>query len=209
MSSLVPGQLGGPLARPAPTRPPIRPGPFDCPPSSSACGWVTSWRWPGVATITRGQPAPSVRRVQLGAHPPRLAPNASSCGWTIPFPGLPGMAGGGPGGVLVRAYDRAVHVVAQPVQLPAGISAAVDLSQKPLEICLVGASDRSGWLPSSRSRTGWADPARGRRCGPAHHRLYHLAVVVVGPAGRRALGRHRGSRIAHWASVSSGSVRAM
>jgi hypothetical protein len=50
-----------------------------------------------------------------------------------------------------------------------------------------GASGRSGWRPSSRSHTaGQVAPGRAG-AGQPHHRLHDLAVVVVGPPGRRPL----------------------
>jgi hypothetical protein len=54
-------------------------------------------------------------------------------GGRSPFPVLLSGLVAGAGGVLVRSDHRAIDVVAQPVQFPAGISAAVDLGQQPVE----------------------------------------------------------------------------
>jgi transposase, IS5 family len=52
--------------------------------------------------------------------------------------------------------------------------------------CLAGASGRSGWPPSSTSRTGGRQVSPGRPgTNQPHHGLHDLAMVVIGTAGRR------------------------
>jgi len=98
----------------------------------------------------------------------------------------------GTGGVLVGADHAAVDVVDQPVELPTGISAAVDLRQQPLEHPITpptveAAGDRlpgailAGEVPPGSAGAGQPD-----------HGLHDLAVIVVGPAGGWPLGWQQG-----------------
>jgi hypothetical protein len=103
----------------------------------------------------------------------------------------------------------AVHVVAQPVQLPTGIGAAVHLGQQSVEDALLAPAVEAVATvfhePYSPGRSRQGEPVR------ASHTIASTTwrwSLLGRPVGGRC-GGSSGSRAAHWASVSSGSVRAM
>jgi hypothetical protein len=146
---------------------------------------------PRVTSRTSGRPCPSVRRCSLVLNPPRLAPVPHPAGARPPIPVLTGGSMAGAGGVLVGTDHAAVHVVAQPVQLPTAISATVHLSQQPLEDPATAPAVQAAGhcLPTAIPTRGGR--ARARRCGPATPSPPRPAVLVVGPPGRRPLGRQQ------------------
>jgi site-specific DNA recombinase len=137
----------------------------------------------GVAAAAAAQrlplplPVPIALLVRIGGSPPRLAP-----------PGRPQAAAAWPrqraGGLAPPTRRR--NAAASPARPAHPHRPAAPEAPGPIRPG--GASGRTGWPPSPRSRTQRAGPARARRCGPATRSLPRSAggPWAAGPSGGAA-----------------------
>jgi pimeloyl-ACP methyl ester carboxylesterase len=157
------------------------------PASSNAGSSGASCRCPAVTRITSGRPPPSTRRCSLLLSPPRLRPRPHPAAVRFPLAVRHARLAPCAGGVLVGADHAAVHVMHQPVQLTEGVGAAGDLGQQPVEHTqATPAVEAAGDRAPGTKGVGQVPPRRAGAQQP-HDRFQDLAVVLVGPAGGRAL----------------------